>query len=509
LRLGISPVTVMNNQLFNNTLYSALDKLITTIVGFVFISIIVNHIGADKYGVYLILSMFSITGALNIFDLGLEVSIQYYISYYSNNKFRQNIIIVYSVLLYFSLGTFFSFVLYIFSSEIASTIHSKELSIETIEIVLKIVTLNLFFQFIMVSFKAILEGARYFSLTKMLNSGFFIIQSILIIIAVKNNYGLIIIFQIIVLITLFKILILIYWVNKYLKHHYLNIRLISTKNLVLLKKILKYSFEILGTRLVGFVFNQTDKLLIWKFLTPMWMTIYDIVTKPIIPLRMVIQILNTALIPEIANYYKEKKYQEIMKLYVKLVKYTYIIILPLSFILLFYIDVILSIWIDKSYSGYSYLSIIVIFTYLLLPISAISGTIITGLKAVDKILLTMSISAFVNLILSIVFIGQVGISGLLIATLIAEYYLVIPYNKKLEKILDIKSLIYSKFFKLLLFHVPMIMLLVLIKIYLNNNFISIIVAFIFLLIQYVLNYKFLLNAEEKQFLRKKFLRKKD
>ena len=498
----------MNNQLFNNTLYSAIDKIVVIIIGFVFVAMMVTQIGKDQYGVYLILSMLSITAALNIFDLGLEVSVQYYISYYSYNKFRQKIIIVYSIILYICLGVFFSTLLYFLSSRIALTIDSVAITTNTLEHMIKVIAINLFFQFIMVALKAILEGARFFYLTKILNSVSLIIQSIAIIWIVTLNHNLINVFEMVLLITILKIVVLLYWINKHLKHDYLSCKLGSRKNLLLFKKIVKYGFDILGSRLIGFIFNQTDKLLIWKFLTPMWMTIYDIVTKPIMPLRMVIQILNTTLIPEIALYYKNHNYNNILRIYTRFVEYTYLIIFPISFILLFYIDTIINLWIGNNYDKYSYLSVIVIFTYILLPISAISGTIIVGLKAVNKILIIMTISAFINLILSVLFIDTIGIKGLLFATLIAEYFLVIPYNSRLERLIGLKSYIYQKVFKIFLFHIPLIGLLFVLKQLIVNPLISISIVLLFLIIQFYINYKFLLTLREQKFLLNKFLKER-
>jgi len=494
----------MNNQLFNNTLYSALDKIIVIIIGFVFVAMMVTQIGADQYGVYLILSMLSITGALNIFDLGLEISVQYYISYYGGNRFRQKMIIIYSVLLYLVLGTLFSILLYLLSSQLASTIDSEVMSTDVLAYMLKIISINLFFQFIMIALKAILEGARFFYLTKILNSISLILQSVAIIFIVSVNHDLTTVFEIILGVTILKIVVLLYWIKKHLKHNYFDSKLGNKRNLLLLRKIIKYSLDVLGSRLVGFIFNQTDKLLIWKFLTPMWMTIYDIVTKPIMPLRMVIQILNTALVPEIAFYHKKQEYKNILNIYTKFVEYSYLIIFPISFILLFYIDIILNLWIGEEYGKYNYLSIIVIFTYILLPISAISGTIIAGLKAVNKILIVMTISAFINLILSVIFIDSIGIKGLLLATLIAEYYLVIPYNSRLEELIGMKSYIYKKVLKIFWFHTPLITLLIILKLLVINPLVGICVALCFMIIQFYVNYKFLLDSKEQEFLLKKF-----
>jgi len=497
----------LKSTILNNTLITAFERIVLLITSLVFVSLFINKVGADIYGIYLILSMLSIFGSLNIFDLGLEVSMQYYISFYQNHKRIKSLIMYYGFVLYFILGSILATVLYIFDATIVSSISSISIGTQELTDIIHIVILNLFLQFIMLSFKSTLEGLRFFIITRTLNTIFIVIQSVLIILVLYISNSILHVFQIIFIMTLLNTIVLSYFLIKNADLTLKNTNLFKKRNLIFLKKISIYSLEVFSTRIVGFIFNQTDKLLIWKFLTPMWMTIYDIVTKPIMPLRMITQVLNSALIPEVANEHKNKNNKKILLIYLRFVKYAYILIIPISFLLMFYLDTLITVWISEEYAQYSNLSIIIIFTYLALPIAAIAGTVITGLKEVKKTLLFINIAAVINLGLSIYFLDSMGIAGLLLATLIAGYYLLAPYNKLLEKTLGLKTKVFRRTFKLFLFHLPLTGILILAKLYLPN-LIGIILSLFLVIIQYGLNYNYILSKKEKTVIKSK-IRKRE
>lgn len=487
---------MLSASLLKNTSYAAIDKISTISIGLIFIPLGIRFLGADLFGLYIILMMFTLTGALSFLDIGFATGVEYFVSLNSQNNIELAKIINTSLSLFFLLGTVSTLIFYYFLPYVISFVSTDIVSVTELNRYLTLITFILWLQFIMTACTAILQGLSRFDIIYQANIFYNIIQNILVLALIYINGDLSMVFETIAIISIIKFI-----------HLYLYLPNRKAGNLVTfenIKEIASYSFLIFINRLIGLVNNQIDRLLIIKILSPLWMTVYEVVTKPIAPLSHVVQISNAALLPKIVEKHAIKDKDGIKKLYKNIVRYNYLLILPISCFLALYIEELLTLWVGKEYIEYADISRVVILTYLMLPILSTCGLVIAGIKEVKATFKYTVISMMINAILSLLLIQSFGLIGLLWATFVATLYLLIVYPKILDTKLLIQSKIHTDSTKIALFHLPLITLLLLNLAIATSIYLSIALAFILVAIQYLANFIFYLDTDEKSILKNIF-----
>lgn len=484
----------MSNKLAKNTLYAAYDKFITTGLGFIFIPVAINFLGKELFGVYLILTMFTVFGALSFLDLGLGTGVQYYISIKKENKKQLQQMVITTLLLFLLISIFFSTIFYLTIPYLVNFIDNTVVSNDLLRYYLILLAINFFMQFLIIAYTSILEGMSLFYIVYRNNIIYNSIQIIIVSYLLSKNGNLNFVFEFFCFITAIRLTHFHFIVNKYTRIQFK----IYLLDMLLVMDLISYSLYIFINRIIGVINNQIDRLLIIKFLSPVWMTVYEIVTKPVAPIKLIVQILNATILPHIAELYESAQYEKIRFFYRDIVRYCYLIILPISIFLFFYLEIILRVWAGSDNEKYSYLSRVIIITFLLTPISDIAGTVIAGIKAVKPTIKYSVFSTLINVILSIFLMGKYGILGLLLATFLSILFVLKPIINIIEEKIKTKLDVLSMIGPIFLSHIPFAILISINNIIVKNLFFNLIFMFFLLVMQFIFNYFIFTNESEKK-----------
>lgn len=493
-------------KLFNNTLFTSIDYFVLIVLNLLATPILISNFGIDGYGAFVFLSIFSIYGALSFFDLGMEGSLMNYVARFETEGDRQKLQdTLSSSLFYYSLlGLVLGISIYALGDFISARMVDNGNALNPVHIKrsLGIISINIFLQFLTIPFAAILQGLRRFIITKSINSIMNVLRYLLIIIIAINYHRIDYAFLIITILTVLRMIILVsIFVVRLPQFRHMRVRL----NFSLLKILFNYSSILFTNRIIGLVSNQIDKVLIWLYLIISNMTIYDVVSRPANLLRLVLSILNSAVVPEVARLHHLNDIAAIRKMYINLIRYAYLIILPVLAILGVYINDLLRLWVGEEFVAHSYLAIILLAVYAILPIPSVSSTVVVGLEKVKQTIWIAIVATIINIILSLTLLHYLGLAGLLIATLVADIFCVVPYLTAMKKFLgfSIKQLAAS------LLPVAIISLIFL-SCHTIQRFIfdeQEIYIFLFASILFagncLVNYRYLLTDEEKLFLRER------
>lgn len=297
------------------------------------------------------------------------------------------------------------------------------------------ISINIFFQFLTIPFTAILQGMRRFAATKGLSSIMNILRYLLVIIAAVTTGRIDIAFMIILGLTLVRLLALIaIFVFKTTQFRGMRVHF----DLSLLRTLLNYTSILFISRIIGLIHNQIDKVLIWFYMALNSMTIYDVIARPSALLRLVMSVLNSAVIPEVARLHELKDIAAIRDLYIRLVRFAYLILMPILAVLYVFIGDLLRLWVGASFEPYAYLAMILLSVYLVLPIPSIASTVVVGLEKVKPTIWIPIWATSINIILSITLLQVIGLAGLLVGTLVAELFMTFPYLRAMMKFLDFR-----------------------------------------------------------------------
>lgn len=399
---------------------------------------LIRSFGVDGYGVFVFLSIFSVYGLLSFLDLGMEGSLMNYVARYQaaddRDKLRSCLSI--SIGFYGTIGAVLATALYLLAGYIGSRFIDSTgvLDRQMITAAVRIVAANVFLQFLALPLNAILQGMRRFVITKSVSTLIMIVQyALLILTAVyfrRIDYG----FMAILVASALRLGALSYIALIRLPH-FRPLRLSIDREVV--RSLTSYSGILFVSRIVGLIFNQMDKFLIWLFLAVARLAVYDVVVRPANLVRMLISIINSAVVPEAARLHQRHDIAGIKVLYIDLVRYAYLIVLPVVVVAWVHIDVLLTLWVGADFAEYGNLVRIMLAVYLIAPLPSMASTIVVGMELVRKTIWISVVASVINVALSLALLKSMGLAGLLTATLVAEVFMLFPYLSMMKHILGL------------------------------------------------------------------------
>ena len=425
------------NRLFNNTLFTALDYVVMIALSLLATPILIEYLGVGGYGVFVFLSMFSFYGALSFFDFGMNGSIVTYVAKADaeDDKTTLHRLLSIGLAFYTTIGVLLGTGLYVASGLITGKFLAGDagLGAEQIETAILIISVNLFLQFLSLPLTAMLEGLRRYTLSKTTNSALLIPQYILLMVVAAYTRRIDYAFAVLLGISCLRLIVLTALL-RFKVPHFSGFSFSFEKQLF--RKLTNYSGLLFINRLIGLVFNQLDKVLVWLYLVVSSLTIYDVVVRPANLLRLVLTITNSSLIPEVARLDRLGEKAKIAGLYTGMVRYCYLILLPLILVIGVYAEQLLSVWVGSELAVHWPLVLILLSVYLVQPIASVASTIVIGLERVRQTIWIAVLGTVINIILSLPLVGRFEIAGLLGATLVAQLVMIGPYVRVMTRLLD-------------------------------------------------------------------------
>jgi O-antigen/teichoic acid export membrane protein len=424
-------------RLFDNSLITFVDYVVLVGLNLIATPLLIDNFGVDGYGAFVFLSIFSIYGALAVFDLGMEGALMNYIARFHavGERLKMHATVTMSVLYYAVIGALLGLGIYFGSNMLAARLLDDQASISPVILrnAIIVVAINIFFQFISIPVTATLQGMRRYVVTKSVNSVTTIIRYVLLVTVALMYQRIDIGFAVVLCLTMVRLVSLGYilfrrtpgfagWRPRF--------------DLSLFRTVFSYSAILFVTRIIGLVHNQSPKMLIWYFLPVASMTIYDIVARPAMLLRVIMGVIISALIPEAAQLHEQGKLKEIRKLYINLVRYAYLMILPMLAILFAHINTLVGAWVGQQFEPYAYLALILLAGYLILPVSAVANTMVVGLEKVRQTIWIPIVGTSLNLLLSATLLHFIGLPGLFVGALASQMFTVVPYARYMGRLLE-------------------------------------------------------------------------
>ncbi|MEE9443821.1 MAG: oligosaccharide flippase family protein [candidate division Zixibacteria bacterium] len=491
-------------RLFKNTVFTSIDYFVLIVLNLLATPILIKHFGVDGYGAFVFLSIFSIYGALSFFDFGMEGALMNYVARFEADKDKgklQNTLSA-SVLYYTFLGLALGVGIHLAGDIIAGRLIEENgtISLDSVRRAISFISINIFLQFLSVPFMAILQGLRRFVITKSLSSIITTARYLLIIFIAIKYHRIDYAFAIISGLTFIMLVVLLYIFTFNLAYFKkMRVRF----DWKLLKTLFNYSSILFINRIIGLICNQAPKFLIWLYLTVSSLTIFDVVSRPANLLRLVMSILNSAIVPEVARLHQLKDLKSISGLFINLTRYAYLIILPIVAVMGVYINDLLRLWVGEEFVPYSFMAIILLAVYIVLPIPSVASTMVVGLEKVKQTIWIGIVSTIINVGLSLSLLQFIGLPGLMIGAFCGEAFGLIPYLLAMKKFLKfnlgdaIKPLFPIAFASVFF----MLMHFALRYVFKGQTIPIISCVAVTLFANYLVNYKYLLSGEERNFLR--------
>ena len=493
-------------KIFPNTLAALADYFVLIVLNLSATPILIDNFGVNGYGAFVFLSIFSVYSAMSFFDLGMEGSLMNFVPRMmvgDDHRKLQDTLTV-SLVYYGVVGCILGIAIYLSGGVIASRLldGGNALSRATVLNSVAVISVMVFLQFLTVPFTAILQGMRLFVVTKGVSIAVNVVRYALLIIAAIKFHRIDYAFVIILALTVVRLGVLVY-IFMFRLPHYRGMRL--RMDFPLFRSLLSYTSILFVSRLVGLIHNQLDKVLIWLFLAVANMTIYDVVMRPANSLRLVLGVLNSAVIPEVARLHEIKDLAAIKVLYIRLVRFAYLVLLPVLAVLYAFAGGLLRLWVGETFAPDAYMVVIIISVYLFLPIPSVASTMVVGLERVKQTIWIPITATVINIILSLVLLHAIGLAGLLVATVAAELFALFPYLRAMKKLLGFHLLeVVRPISGMALAAAGAFIVYMALKHVLpDGSAVLTPAAFVVFCLNGFINYRYLLTAHEKQFFKER------
>ena len=396
------------NLLAHNTVLNFIGQIIPLLCGVVAIPVTIKTLGIDAFG---ILSLaWLILGYFNIFDLGLSRSITKYVSDCLGKGETQTI----PKIVWTSIGTqliiglivtglcviFIPFFINHFFKIPADLIKEATLTFYIIAVALPVVLLS-------IGFKGVLEASQRFDLVNWIkipsNSLFFIVPAVFGLLGYRLS-GIVLLLSSIKIISMIGYIIFCFKV-------FPNLKTSVTFEIKVLKNIISFGSWVTVTAVLTSVLLYVERFFIASLLSVRMLSYYSVPYEVLSRLNIFPYSMALALFPAFSHY-SAKGTANLEEMFLRPIKYLFILMLPIVIFLFIFSKEILIYWLGSSFAenGNTVFQLLVFALFLnslaFIPFTCVQGLGRADLKAKFDIIETL---LFIILLLNL--IPLYGING--------------------------------------------------------------------------------------------------
>jgi O-antigen/teichoic acid export membrane protein len=401
--------------LFKNVGSSWFALGINVLAGIFLSPYILHHLGDEAFGLWVLI--FSVTGYYGLFDLGIRSSIIRYVAKYSSVAANDelNRLINTALFSYTAIATVALLITGVLSFCVGSIFRISGDSIQTARWLFLMVGTSVALSFPLGVFGGILEGLQRFYVLNITSVGSTIVRALLIVLALRDGYGLLTVTLITVALPLITSLINASVVLRILPLRF-SLQHLSRESL---KRIASYS----GTTFIIIVATRlrfkTDALVIGTFLSSAAITYFTIGSRLVDYAGEVVSGLAQLFVPMSSKSDATGDLAGLRKIFVAGNRACALIIFPIAAILIILGKSVIEAWVGARYIATSYpVLLILVVPYTLMLAQSASSRVLFGMAKHRTLAIVILLEGAANLILSITLVRPFGILGDAVGTAI-------------------------------------------------------------------------------------------
>ena len=240
------------------------------------------------------------------------------------------------------------------------------------------------------------------------------------------------------------------------------------------KSLFGFSIWIFLSKMFAFLAYRIDTIVIGIFLPPANIAYYNIAFKMYEIVRYGFSLLSSTLIPVTSELNALADKVRLNLLFQKATRYTVLIIYPVLTFIFFYSETLIRLWVGDGFEASASLSRLFMISLFFAAVVSIGSEMMVGLNRLRELILYSGIASAINLVLSIILVKKIGVSGVVIGTVIGTIFIMISYLYCMMKVFNqsilnlwrdilIRPIIITVVMSLLFFSVGSIYLAVLIS----------------------------------------------
>ena len=495
-------------KLGRNIKFLGVSTVIRFAVALLLTPFIINKVGKEPYGVYLLALTF--TGYFGVLDFGMLSALVKFVaeSKGANNRETLNQSVNVSFSFFFLIGLFIALMLFIASFFIGNLFHITAENMRLMRDILWISAAFAVFSWVGNVFRGVMRGFQMYHLESSINIITTLINAILTVWLLYRGYGLIGLMLATQLLNALSGLFCYLLTRREIGRLKIDIFCFLRPTF---RKMFGFSFYLFLTNLFVILIFQVDYLVIGLFLNAAAITVYSIAFSIQQNIRTISPILMEPTWPLSVELEGSAHHDKQKQLLVKGTRFSTLVFVPVILISLIFAKPFINNWMGPGFEESVFPAQVLLFFWFFNAYINLGATIIIAKGFVKEIFWISAATSVTNLFLSLMLVNVLGITGVALGTTIPMVLINFPLllrliNKKLNIGL---SEFYQSTLKpnLRTYFFTAVISWCLLSVYYPKNLILTLVEMgIVYIIGLLFSYTFTLKAEEKQQLHKLILK---
>ena len=414
------------NKLVKNTFSNSTSLFLRVVISYLMTPFLINGLGKDLYGVWMILVTFTLTGSLSFFTFGFQGALVKYIAEFHALKKQRELNEVFSAtFLFYCVGALLcSAVILVFSRfYLADVFNIPIAELPTAQMVLYIFAVMILFELPGLAICAIIEGVQRFDILAILDIGRMIVLAGVTLGVLYCGQGLVSI----ALAMFFSTIIYTIVMGFAAKQLVPECRIVIGGDKATLRALFLFTRDLFILRINGLIYNNMDKMIIGILLSTTLVTDYDIANRIHSLALTIMGLAPSVVLPAASAFDAANDSERQTKLLLKGSKYTIAMTLPIVVTLLILTKGLIRYWISPQYIHVALYARLFLLYMLFWPIIQVGWNMLVGVNKVKSIVPLQTISICANLIISIILVRYIGVAGTMIGTVVANFMIFFAY----------------------------------------------------------------------------------
>jgi O-antigen/teichoic acid export membrane protein len=412
------PEVAHGRRVFRNTLITGVVGVLSLGLNFFVVAYAIRHLGTDAYGVWVLALSFSVSaGYLSISDLGLQSGVVRFVADADGRGQRARIgEVVSSALAVLSAAALVAIAVLLALAFGADHLFHVPASLRTTLRVLFVVLVGeALFSLPGLAFVGLLQGLQRYGWIKAIDLSRQVLYTILAVALLATGQGVVAFGAATVMGSILAA------IGYAIAGRLLCPELRISPRLVhraALRPLARFSAWVFVMRICGVIWWQMDKVILAWVVNTSVLTGYDIAARVQSAASYPLSLTTQAVIPAAANLSARESIVRLQALLIRGTRYTLALSLPVTIAAMILARPLIVGWVGLRYANMSGPTQLFLAYQLIASSATIANTMLVGMGRVRAVSLYAATAVAVNLVVSLALVRSLGISGVIIGTLI-------------------------------------------------------------------------------------------
>lgn len=418
-------------KIVRNTIANSLLKISKYVINFLLFPFIVYYVGAEDYGIYLLVGAF--VGYFGLLDLGVGSALIKYVAQYNAKEDKETVneMVNSTFIFYLSVGIIIAFSIFLIGTFYVDVFNIDPDQIEKARLIAYITAIGALTSWPMRSFGTVLQGLQRYDYNAVIQFVVALINAGVTVILLLSGYGIIELILAGIIVGSLGQIITVVMVQKLLPYLEVRRKYMGFKTM---KKIFKFSSVVFMSQIIILIVLGTDRIVIGAFVSVGAITYYTVARKLHDLINTASSLPSSALLPAATELETKRNHKALESLVFRGGKYKAALIIGTATIIIILAEPIIRIWMGENYIEMTFPTQVYVSYWFVFAAWGVLGSVLLAQEKYRPLLVLYGISAGVNIILSLVLVQEYGVLGVVMGTAIPYFFLmpiIIPYGLKL------------------------------------------------------------------------------